>query len=126
MDDQQNCWLSTGSIKVDELKPDGRYVNEDGLGWEQHPVDLVIERLAFRAYHSYGSVTNYKNYQGMAMPQWKDLPESIQHAWRSAAQAVLFESGYTEGLSVKGLKIQSSATNVLVDLNTYDRLPIDS
>lgn len=43
------------------------------------------EELAYRAY---GQATNFKNFQGKAMPEWADLPESIQLAWFSAARAV--------------------------------------
>lgn len=36
-------------------------------------------------YRAYGSVTDFKNYQGNPMPEWRDLPPKIQEAWRAAA-----------------------------------------
>jgi len=43
------------------------------------------------AYEAYGDVTDRKNYQGLPMPAWDDLPDRIKAAWRAAAQAVLDE-----------------------------------
>lgn len=40
--------------------------------------------LARAAYIAYGSVTDFKNYQGLAMPTWEELPFMIQEAWVSA------------------------------------------
>jgi hypothetical protein len=45
--------------------------------------------LAKIAYEAYGKSTGGKNYQGLPMPAWEDLPEAIRHAWDAAAQAVL-------------------------------------
>lgn len=36
-------------------------------------------------YNVYGSVTEFKNFQGNPMPEWKDLPEKIQLAWNTVA-----------------------------------------
>lgn len=44
--------------------------------------------LAKNAYFAYGDVTDHKNYQGLPMPEWNDLPEKIQEAWVGAALAV--------------------------------------
>ena len=43
------------------------------------------------AYAAYGDIVDYKNYQGLPMPTWNELPEKIRAAWRAAAQAVLDE-----------------------------------
>jgi len=37
-------------------------------------------------YSVYGSATDYKNYQGLPMPAWKDLTEKIQLAWNTVAE----------------------------------------
>ena len=44
--------------------------------------------LAKVAYHAYGAVTDHKNYQGLPMPTWEQLPEKIKEAWCAAAGAV--------------------------------------
>ncbi len=37
---------------------------------------------------AYAATTDHKNYQGLPMPEWDDLPETIQRAWVAAAEAV--------------------------------------
>lgn len=44
-------------------------------------------RVARFAYMNYGKVTEFKNYQGLPMPEWEDLPPKIQLAWRKASIA---------------------------------------
>jgi hypothetical protein len=51
-------------------------------------VGLSPIELAQVAYAAYGGATDHKNYQGLPMPEWDDLPETIQQAWVSAALAV--------------------------------------
>lgn len=46
--------------------------------------DLVDRAKA--AYHAYGGVTDFKNYQGLPMPQWEDLTEKIREAWIAATK----------------------------------------
>lgn len=41
--------------------------------------------LAKAMYLSYGETTEFKNYQGNPMPDWKDLTPKIQGAWEAAA-----------------------------------------
>lgn len=38
-------------------------------------------------YAVYGSVTDFKNYQGLPLPKWEDLTETIQRAWNAVADA---------------------------------------
>lgn len=45
-------------------------------------------KLAQAAYHDYGSVTDFKNYQGLPMPQWNDLTPRIQQAWIAAVHSI--------------------------------------
>lgn len=40
------------------------------------------------AYDAYGRVTDRKNYQGLPMPGWQELPPKIKEAWEAAAEAV--------------------------------------
>lgn len=47
-----------------------------------------LETLAKGAYHAYGAVTDHKNYQGLPMPSWEELPEKIRAAWCAAAKHV--------------------------------------
>lgn len=47
--------------------------------------------LARKAYDAYGRVTDHKNYQGLPMPLFDDLGETIQKAWCAAVDAVVNE-----------------------------------
>lgn len=40
---------------------------------------------AERLYLVYGQTTGFKNFQGSPMPEWKDLPPTIQSAWGAVA-----------------------------------------
>jgi hypothetical protein len=51
-----------------------------------HPDDLA---LAKHAYEAYGATTDFKNYQGLPMPKFEDLPTLIQAAWLAACLAVI-------------------------------------
>jgi len=85
------------NLEITELRSiDCFYVAEDGsgLGFGLCPEDKGIDRLAQSAYHNYGAVTNYLNYQGLPMPEWKDLPDTIRNAWRNAILSVLINCGY--------------------------------
>ncbi|WP_414755573.1 hypothetical protein [Anabaena sp. CCY 9910] len=46
-------------------------------------------KLAQIAYHAYGKTTDFKNYQGLPMPEFEALPEKIKEAWIAATQAVV-------------------------------------
>lgn len=48
----------------------------------------ALDTLARVAYHAYGQVTDHKNYQGLPMPAYDELPETIRRAWEAAASAV--------------------------------------
>lgn len=45
--------------------------------------------LAKTAYEEYAGYTNWKNYQGLQMPEWNDLPDNIQKAWIAASAGVV-------------------------------------
>ena len=38
------------------------------------------------AYDAYGRTVDYKNYQGLSMPAWKDLTPIIRQGWENAAR----------------------------------------
>jgi len=47
---------------------------------------FTITGLAEQMYLAYGATTDFKNYQGLPMPEWTDLPEGIVTAWEAAAK----------------------------------------
>jgi hypothetical protein len=51
--------------------------------------DAILDSWARHAYHAYGEVTSFKNYQGNPMPDFDDLGETIQAAWRAATARVV-------------------------------------
>lgn len=50
-------------------------------------MESELTALAREMYEAYGGYTDWKNFQGNPMPQWNELPERIQKAWETAAQA---------------------------------------
>lgn len=50
------------------------------------PTDLELAKIAYLAY---GSATDFKNYQGLPMPEFEKLPEKIQSAWVSTVVAIV-------------------------------------
>lgn len=44
--------------------------------------------LGETAYAAYGETTNHLNYQGLPMPAWTELGDTIRQAWENAATAV--------------------------------------
>lgn len=55
--------------------------------------DYGFEQLAKQAYMAYGSTTDFKNYQGLPMPEWENLTDKIREAWKTAAR-FCFNEGY--------------------------------
>ena len=53
---------------------------------------MTLEELAHAAYVAYGDYVDWKNYQGLRMPAWSDLPAQIQGAWMAAASRLLHEA----------------------------------
>ncbi len=51
-------------------------------------VDGFIAELARQAYTAYGQVTGFKNFQGLPMPAFDDLGDTIRAAWYAAAERV--------------------------------------
>ncbi len=46
-----------------------------------------LEAIASHAYNAYGLTTEFKNYAGLPMPPWENLPPTIQLAWKNAVKA---------------------------------------
>lgn len=50
---------------------------------------MTFIEYAQLAYAAYGKVTDFKNYQGLPMPKWEELPPKIQEAWVAAAREIV-------------------------------------
>lgn len=44
--------------------------------------------LAEVGYNEYGRSTEWKNYRGLPMPSWEELPQPQKGAWQEAARAM--------------------------------------
>lgn len=65
------------------------------MSTESNPLtDLDPEglRLARIGYEAYGKTTDFKNYQGLPMPPFDNLPSKIIEAWVNASLAIRAES----------------------------------
>lgn len=49
----------------------------------------MINDLARTAYDAYGASVEWKNYQGLPMPTFEDLPPRIKDAWVAATLATV-------------------------------------
>ncbi|MEH2033377.1 MAG: hypothetical protein V7K67_27780 [Nostoc sp.] len=65
--------------------------------------------LAKIAYHAYGQTTDFKNYQGLPMSEWENLPEKIQQAWIAASQAISSEFYLVLGKAVLNNEVLRNA-----------------
>lgn len=83
----QDLGISKGmQIGIDTAIEDGRIVEYRNLpGWSD---DDDPEREAKIAYQAYGDTTDWKNYLGLPMPVWTELPDKIREAWVAAAKAL--------------------------------------
>jgi len=82
-------------IEITEAQAENRMtVSNEGYSSVAFPNDKGVDRLAQRAYHDYGAITGHKNYQGLPMPDWKDLTPTIRDAWKNAVASVLFHCRY--------------------------------
>mgnify|MGYP003152360651 FL=1 len=46
-----------------------------------------FRKAAEEAYNAYAKEANWKNYQGLPMPHWLQLPDHIQRSWIAAVTA---------------------------------------
>lgn len=56
---------------------------------------VTLEAVARAAYAAYGETTGHKNFRGDPMPDWADLGDTIQRAWRNAT-VVGYSVGYRD------------------------------
>lgn len=49
---------------------------------------MTYEEVASSGYRAYAASTGNKNYQGLPMPTWDELPENIKTAWEAAARQI--------------------------------------
>lgn len=49
---------------------------------------MTYLQLAKIAYEDYAATTNWKNYQGLQMPEFDDLPDGVKNAWKAAVAGV--------------------------------------
>lgn len=68
------------------------------------PTDF--KKNAREAYAAYGKVTDFKNYQGLPMPTFDELPEKIREAWIAAAR-----TAYLRALAEAGNALLAAAEN---------------
>lgn len=59
--------------------------------------DSFFERYAQAGYEGYGISTGHKNYQGLPMPTYTDLPDKQKRAWLDAVKAVIGEIVIRDG-----------------------------
>lgn len=78
-------WSMMGMIYRAVLGPDFivREPNMVDLG----PADY--EPVARGGYNDYGDYVEWKNYAGLPMPTWEQLPAKIQGAWKAATKKIL-------------------------------------
>lgn len=69
---------------------------------------MTTTELAQTAYEAYGATTGHKNYAGLPMPKWSDLPPAIQAAWLAATKAIV-ASGATPNPVLDGYRAVSPA-----------------
>lgn len=60
-----------------------------------------LEHLAKQSYMAYGSVTEFKNYQGLPMPEWEALTDKIHEAWGAASRYAFNEGVFSVTDSAK-------------------------
>lgn len=77
--------------------------------YEPFPYDPTT--AAHLAYNAYGDFVEWKNYAGLPMPKWEDLPEKIRQAWVAATKNTLRLSMRT---------ICSKCKKVPAEINDHD------
>jgi len=53
---------------------------------KKSPDEIDWQSIARNSYEAYNQVSNWKNYQGLPMPQWDDLPANVRDAWLASAK----------------------------------------
>lgn len=60
---------------------------------------MDIDTLGKATYAAYGDSVEWRNYQGLPMPTWRELTPAIRQAWRAAAD-------FAYMLGMGGLKVE--------------------
>ena len=55
---------------------------------QMEPTTQTADELARIAYAAYGKTTDFKNYQGLPMPEYDELTDKIKQAWQASVTAV--------------------------------------
>lgn len=78
---------------------------------------MELKTLAKAGYEAYGKTTDNKNYQGLPMPKFDELPEAIVNGWIAAAKQIckLHEFERTQEI------IKSGFAGTLPNGNIVDR-----
>lgn len=51
---------------------------------------MSYRAIARSGYRAYAAKAGNKNYQGLPMPTWEDLPKNIQDCWEAATRQIEF------------------------------------
>lgn len=62
-----------------------------GLCEAMDAADERLESLAKAGYGAYGTLAEWKNFEGKPMPQWGELRPDIRDKWVAATRAILDE-----------------------------------
>lgn len=88
---EARAWLSMSGLEQAKMTPpdsNKRFVSCPICEGKPGHETTTSSELAKLGYEAYGRFTDNKNYLGLPMPAWEDLPVSIQRAWKGAAQAI--------------------------------------
>ncbi len=78
---------------------------------------MELKTLAKAGYEAYGKTTDNKNYQGLPMPKFDELPKAIVNAWIAATKQIckIYEFDKTQQI------IKSGYAGTLPNGNIVDR-----
>ena len=52
---------------------------------------MNFEAVARKGYEAYGDFVDWRNFAGLMLPQWHELPEKERNAWITASCAIAAE-----------------------------------
>ena len=84
-----------------------------------------ILNIARQAYNAYGKSTDFKNYQGLPMPDFDSLPDSVKCAWVAACERVLeLLSVNTRGTPTMHLDVGTKAVKTISGFPRRNRVDL--
>ena len=95
--EQSIMWLGMDLKRLNSLRP------------SEPQVTKTLRQLAGEAYHRYGSVTGFKNFQGNPMPAFDDLPDTIKRAWEHAVAPIDSGRPYPSSYDPSNTKVEPTA-----------------